>query len=180
MTRKKKPRPAKPVIGWHEWVALPEFGSFRINAKVDTGAYTSALHAFDMETFEREGEEWISFSIHPNQRDDQTSLRVEAPLHDRRKVRPSTGVARERPVVLVPVTLGADTWPIEITLVRRDMMGYRMLLGRKAVRRRFLVDPGRSYLAGEPVLPEPVAAELATSEPVTLTPPTDESRDGAP
>lgn len=138
------------MIGWREWLALPEFGVGRIKVKVDTGARSSALHAFDMKTEERDGETWIRFSIHPKQRDAKTSLRVEAPLHDRREVRPSTGDAKVRPVILVPVTLGDDTWPIEITLVRRDMMGFRMLLGRQAVRGRYLVDPGRSFLAGEP------------------------------
>lgn len=144
---------ARPVIGWREWVALPDFGVARIKAKVDTGARSSSLHAFDMETFERDGAERIAFSIHPNQRDDRTSLRVEAPVYDRRKVRPSTGKAKIRPVVLVPVTLGAATWPVEISLVRRDMMGFRMLLGRQAVRGHYVVDPGRSYLAGEPTQP---------------------------
>lgn len=153
MPRKKAASPkARPVIGWREWLALPEFGVARIKAKVDTGARSSSLHAFDMETFERDGTEWIAFSVHPNQRDDRTSLRVEAPVHDRRKVRPSTGKAEVRPVVLVPMTLGAQTWPVEITLVRRDMMGFRMLLGRQAVRGHYVVDPGRSYLAGEPIL----------------------------
>ena len=151
MARKKSPRLPKnrPVIGWREWLALPSFGVERIKVKVDTGARSSSLHAFDMETFERDGDEWISFSIHPNQRDDRSSLRVEAPLHDRRKVRPSTGKAKIRPVVFVPATLGGVTWPIEITLVRRDMMGFRMLLGRQAVRGRYVIDPGRSYLADQ-------------------------------
>lgn len=143
------------MIGWREWIALPEFGVARIKVKVDTGARSSSLHAFDTKTFERDGTEWIEFSIHPNQRDDRTSLRVEAQLHDRRKVRPSTGKAKVRPVVLVPVTLGTATWPVEITLVRRDMMGFRMLLGRQAVRGHYLVDPGRSYLAGEPKATSP-------------------------
>jgi hypothetical protein len=141
------------VIGWREWLALPSFGVERIKVKVDTGARSSSLHAFDMEIFDRDGDEWISFSIHPNQRDDRASLRVEAPLHDRRKVRPSTGKAKIRPVVFIPVTLGGAIWPIEITLVRRDMMGFRMLLGRQAVRGRYVIDPGRSYLAGQPQTP---------------------------
>lgn len=150
LPKQTRPKRERPAIGWREWAALPVFGVERIKAKVDTGARSSALHAFDMKIFDRDGEEWIAFSIHPNQRDDRASLRVEAPLHDRRKVRPSTGKAKERPVVRVPITVGQDTWPIEITLVRRDMMGFRMLLGRQAVRGRYVIDPGRSFLAGQP------------------------------
>lgn len=133
-------------IGWREWLALPSLGVERIKAKVDTGARTSSLHALEMESFEKEGEPWIRFAIHPHQRSEADEIQVEAPIHDRRRVRPSTGRAEERPVIKVPVVLGDITWEIEITLIRRDMMGFRMLLGRHAVRRRFLIDPGRSYL----------------------------------
>ncbi len=136
-------------IGWREWLGLPSLGVERIKAKVDTGARTSSLHAFEMESFELEGEPWIRFSIHPHQRSDRDEVRVEAPLHDRRTVRPSTGRAQERPVIKIPAILGGVTWDIEVTLVRRDMMGFRMLLGRQAIRGRFVIDPGRSYLMGK-------------------------------
>ena len=138
-----------PKIGWREWLALPSLGIEGIKAKVDTGARTSSLHAFEMEPYEIEGDPWIRFSIHPHQRSDQGEVRVEVPLLDHRRVRPSTGQAQERPVIQVPVTLGGATWEIEVTLVRRDMMGFRMLLGRQAIRGRFLIDPGRSYLMGK-------------------------------
>ncbi|MDA8019586.1 MAG: RimK/LysX family protein [Thermoanaerobaculia bacterium] len=166
MARRKLSRRSRslPTIGWREWLALPAFGVARIKAKVDTGARSSALHAFDMTTFERGGREWISFSIHPNQRDDRHSLRTEAPVHDHREVRPSTGTARLRPVVFASATLGSATWPIEITLVRRDMMGFRMLLGRQAVRSRFVVDPGRSYLSGFPRVDRRMQISPSTSE----------------
>lgn len=135
-----------PRIGWREWLGLPELGVAAIKAKVDTGARSSALHAFDIELFERDGERWVRFSIHPVQRDRHAVVAAEAPLVGERLVRPSTGKAQRRPVIRTAVTLGERSWPIEITLVRRDLMGFRMLLGREAIRRRFVVDAGRSFL----------------------------------
>jgi hypothetical protein len=143
----KAPR-AFPVVGWREWLSLPELGIARIKAKVDTGARTSALHAFDVEPFEVEGEPWVRFRVHPGQRDAVTTVEAAAPLVDEREVRSSSGKATFRPVVRARAVLGEHDWPIEITLVRRDLMGFRMLLGRQAVRDRFLVDAGRSFRLG--------------------------------
>jgi len=139
----------RPRIGWREWIALPELGIAAIKAKVDTGARSSALHAVDFETFARAGEPWIRFKVHPLQRDWRTEIVTEAALADERWVRSSSGRRTLRPVIRTAAELGGARWPIEITLVRRDMMGFRMLLGRQAVRRRFVVDPGRSFLRGE-------------------------------
>lgn len=127
---------------------MPELGIEKIKVKVDTGARTSALHAFDLESFSREGEDWVRFLVHPLQRNLHSEVKVEAPLVEERWVRSSTGKATLRPVVRTTATLGEVSWPIELTLVRRDLMGFRMLLGRQAVRNRFLIHPGRSYLAG--------------------------------
>jgi hypothetical protein len=140
-----------PVIGWREWVGLPELGVEAVKVKVDTGARSSSLHAFNLEHFERNGERWVRFSIHPLQRDAKTTVRAECALHDIRKVRNPGGGGREemRPVILTEVRLGGQRWPIELTLTRRDAMGFRMLLGRQAVRGRFLVDAGRSFLTGK-------------------------------
>lgn len=143
----KAPR-ALPAVGWREWLSLPELGITRIKVKVDTGARTSALHAFDLEPFERDGEPWMRFRVHPIQRDADTTVEAAARLVDERVVRSSTGRDTLRPVVRCRAVLGKHVWPIEITLVRRDMMGFRMLLGRQAVRNRFLVDSGRSFLQG--------------------------------
>jgi hypothetical protein len=145
--RAKAPR-RWPLVGWREWAALPELGVARIKAKVDTGARSSALHAFQVVRETVGGEPWVRFRVHPVQRQAQPEIEVAAPLVDERLVRSSSGKSTLRPVIRTPVELGDHLWPIEITLVRRDLMGFRMLLGRQAVRKRFLVHPGRSYLAG--------------------------------
>lgn len=143
-------RPALPIIGWREWVSLPEFGVKRIKVKVDTGARSSSLHAFDIHPFKRGGHEWVRFQVHPVQRKSIKSVEVEAKVLEYRSVRSSSGKASLRPVIVTTVELFGTNWPIELTLASRDEMGFRMLLGREAIRRRFLVDPGKSYYAGRP------------------------------
>ena len=147
---KPKTRSERTTIGWREWIALPEWGVPYIKAKIDTGARTSALHAFDIETIEIDGEPWARFAIHPWQDSSSDVVMVEAPLLEQRQVRSSSGTSKERPVVLTTVELAGQRVPIEVTLTRRDEMGFRMLVGRQALRRRYVVDPGRSYLAGRP------------------------------
>lgn len=149
MTTSKSQR-ERMIVGWREWVALPEWGVPAIKVKVDTGARTSALHAFDISTTEREGVTWARFAIHPWQGSRADEVVVEAPLVERRTVRSSSGTARVRPVVQTTVELAGQVVPIEVTLTRRDEMGFRMLIGRQALRRRFVVDPARSYLGGRP------------------------------
>jgi len=136
------------LLGWREWITLPELGVARIKAKLDTGARTSSLHAFRMERFQQDGAEWIRFHVHPVQRSTENSLEAEAPVVDEREVRSSSGRAELRPVIRTPVGLLGRSWPIELTLTRRDEMGFRMLLGRQALRGRVVVDPGRSFVAG--------------------------------
>lgn len=145
-----KPAPDLPCVGWREWVALPELGVPAIKAKVDTGARSSSLHAFHVEEFVRRGVAMLRFQVHPFQRDSKTTIECEAPLLERRKVRSSSGHAVERPVILTQLELCGVRYEVEITLARRDAMGFRMLLGREAVRRRFVIDPGRSYYGGRP------------------------------
>jgi hypothetical protein len=146
----KSVKPALPVIGWREWVGLPDFGIKHIKVKVDTGARSSSLHAFDLRKFERDGEEWVRFQVHPVQRKKDRIVDVEARVLEHRSVRSSSGKASMRPVIVTRVRLLGITWPVELTLASRDEMGFRMLLGREAFRRRFLVDAGKSYCGGKP------------------------------
>ncbi len=142
----------RPVIGWREWVSLPGLGISAIKAKVDTGARSSSLHAYDVREFDRDGRMMVRFEVHPIQRDSSTTFAAEAELADKRLVRnPGAGGREElRPVIVTDIEIGEQRWPIELTLTRRDAMGFRMLLGRQAVRGRFVVDPGRSFLGRHP------------------------------
>jgi hypothetical protein len=143
-----------PIIGWREHLALPGLGIQEVKAKIDTGARSSALHAFDVEIFTDQGKQMVSFKVHPYQRDSHHTVATVAELLDQRLVRNSGGQATIRPVILTTVELNSAAasgekshrWLIELTLTNRDVMGFRMLLGRQAVRQRFLVDAGRSYL----------------------------------
>jgi hypothetical protein len=138
------------TVGWREWVGLPGIGVEWLKAKVDTGAQTSSLHAFALELFGRDGEDWVRFEVHPWQRSSDDPVRVELPVHDRRHVRSSSGHVEERYVVLLDLRLDGRTVPAEVTLTRRDAMGFRMLIGRQVLKRGFLVDSSASYLGGRP------------------------------
>lgn len=146
----KKPKLPLPIIGWREWVGLPDLGIESIKAKVDTGARSSSLHAFDVEKFQKHGQTWVRFQIHPVQRKTKPSLEVEAKVLEFRSVRSSSGKATMRPVIITTLKLLGQSWPVELTLANRDEMGFRMLLGREAFRERFLVDAGKSYYGGQP------------------------------
>jgi len=126
---------------------LPDFGIRAIKAKLDTGARTSSLHAFRPRRFVRDGLEMVRFDIHPVQRSRASTVQVEARVTGERAVRTSGGEQEVR--LVIETTLGVDgvRWPIELTLTRRDQMGFRMLLGRQALNGRIVVDPALSYLA---------------------------------
>jgi hypothetical protein len=143
------PKPEKVAVGWREWISLPALGIDAIKVKIDTGARSSSLHAFDIETFERDGAAWVRFLVHPLQRDINTAVQAEAPVLDFRHVRSSSGHITHRPVIRAEIRLDNRIWPIDLTLAPRDEMGFRMLLGREAVRGKFVVDPGRSYMVSE-------------------------------
>lgn len=142
------------TIGWREWISLPDLGVDRIKVKVDTGARTSSLHAYDVERYRRGSNEFVRFSLHPMQRDSKTSVICESRLLDERKIRSSNGVRELRPVIQTEIEIAGLLWPIEITLTSRDNMGFRMLLGREAIRRRCRVDPGRSYQVNQHLKPK--------------------------
>ena len=139
-----------PIIGWREWVGLPDFGIEAIKVKVDTGARSSSLHASNLREFDRNGEKWVRFKVHPIQRKRDATVEIEARVIEYRSVRSSSGKATVRPVVITRLTLLGITWPVELTLASRDKMGFRMLLGREAFRGRFIVDAGKSYFGGRP------------------------------
>jgi hypothetical protein len=143
-----KSRKKKSTFGWREWVALPELGIDRIKAKVDTGARTSALHAFSVRDFEEDGMRRVEFKMHPIQGDDETVIVCTADIKDQRVVRDSGGHEETRWVIETPVRVGSESWPVEITLTARDDMLFRMLLGRTALKGRAVVDPSRSFLTG--------------------------------
>lgn len=153
-----RPLERLPVLGWREWCGLPDLGVPRVKAKIDTGARSSSLHAFDVEMLKRQGQTFVRFKIHPRQRNDSYIIETEAEVLEVRSVRSSNGEVADRPVIVTHVELMGERWPIELTLANRDAMGFRMLLGREALRRRFLVDSGRSYLAGKRDLKLPPAA----------------------
>jgi len=144
----KRPEPIS--LGWREWVVLPDWNVAHMKAKVDTGARTSSLHAFGLEWFDRDGSPWVRFEVHPWQRSTADSVIAEAPVVATRDVKSSSGDVEHRPVVHTSVVLAGRSVTAEVTLTRRDEMGFRMLVGREALRHRFLVDPGVSYLGGRP------------------------------
>lgn len=138
------------TVGWREWLSLPDLGINSIKAKVDTGARTSAIHAFEVDPFEKDGKTWVRFALHPNQGETDTVIWCEAEVIDQRKVTDSGGHTEQRFVILTNVCLGSKTWPIEVTLTNRDNMLFRMLLGRTAMTAgHIVVNPALSFLAGQ-------------------------------
>lgn len=139
----------KIIVGSEEWCAFPILGIPAIKARVDSGAKTSSLHAFNLHTFKRDSEAWVSFEIHPLQKLRRPVIRCEAKIIDRRRVKSSSGISEKRYVIRTQLNFAEESWPIELTLSNRDSMGYRMLLGREAMKGRLLVDPAESFCMGE-------------------------------
>ena len=139
----------KIIVGSQEWCGFPELGVPAIKARVDSGATTSSIHAFNIQPFKRHGESWVSFEIHPLQGNRRTTLKCESRVVDRRMIRSSSGITEKRYVISTPLSLGYRVWDIELTLANRDSMGFRMLLGRQAMSDRILVDPAATFFHGE-------------------------------
>lgn len=146
----KKTSSNLPIIGWREWVGVPDLCKKRIKAKVDTGARSSSLHATDIREFKEDGIVFVRFKLHPFHRNPARHVTVESKVLDFRLVKSSSGKATNRPVILANISLLGETWPVELTLANRDDMGFRMLLGREAFRSKFLVDASSSYYGGRP------------------------------
>jgi len=140
---------SKIIVGSEEWCSFPGLGVPAIKARVDSGAKTSSMHAFNIQKFRRDGENWVSFEVHPLQNDRRTVIRCERPVIDKRVVKSSSGVSETRYVIGATIKVASETWDIELTLANRDSMGYRMLLGRQAMSGRMLVDPSLSFCLGE-------------------------------
>jgi hypothetical protein len=141
---KKQPE----VIGWREWVGLPALGIDAIKAKVDTGARTSALHAYYVKPFEKDGKPWVKFGLHPLQQDSLTCIECEEPVKDVRMVTDSGGHKEQRVVIETTLLINGMALPIEVTLTDRENMRFRMLLGRSALKLGFWVDSSKSFLLG--------------------------------
>lgn len=137
------------TVGWREWVAIPGLCLPAIKAKIDTGARTSTLHTFSMETYSSNGVEIVRFGLHPLQRHMNPEIFCEAPVKDRRIVRDSGGHREERIIIESELHIAGYSWPVEITLTNRENMLFRMLLGRTAMTGRMLVNPEKSYLTGK-------------------------------
>ena len=141
----------KTVIGWREWGSLPDLGIPALKLKIDTGARTSALHAFRLETFSEDGKRKVRFAIHPLQRRKDLEITSIAEVVDERVVTDSGGHREKRIVIKTPLLIGGESWDVEFTLTDRDTMRFRALLGRTAMEGRFIVDPEKSYLTGRTI-----------------------------
>jgi hypothetical protein len=139
-----------PMLGWREWVALPAFGIAQIKAKIDTGARSSALHAETLEPYSKGGENWLMFTVQPMQKQNELLIECHAPIKDRRLVSDSGGHKQRRYVIETQLLFGQHLIQAEITLTNRDSMRFRMLLGRTAMNKHFIIDPNASYLQGKP------------------------------
>lgn len=138
------------ILGWREWIRLPEIGIDAVHAKLDTGARSSALHVVDVETFRRRKEDWVRFWVDPDPKYPDWIVKCEAPVADERVVKNSGGRGQLRVVIRTEIEIAGRAWPIDLTLTSRSEMRFRMLLGREAMRDRILVDSMRSDLAGVP------------------------------
>ncbi len=145
---RRKARP--PVdIGWREWASLPGLGVERIEGKIDTGAKTSAIHAYRIREVIFDGAPHAEFYLHPERRRRKPEIFCRVPIADRRLIKSSNGEAQERIIIVTPLRIGKREWLIELSLANRDAMGFRFLIGRDALRRGFVIHPGQSFLLGD-------------------------------
>ncbi|GJL85078.1 MAG: hypothetical protein DHS20C02_08530 [Micavibrio sp.] len=148
---KKVPKLKKILIGWEEWCALPDLGLPAVKAKIDTGAKTSALHAENIEVFNRGGQDFVRFEIPPLKKKEDLVVTCEAPLADERAVISSNGEREKRFVINTQIEFAGKIFNAEVTLTSRHKMTFRMLLGRDALKKaQVAVDPAKSFVLGKP------------------------------
>ncbi len=152
--------PRMKTLGWREWAALPRLSIRKIKIKVDTGARTSALHAFRLEPYQSETGKRVKFWVHPLQNNTEYVVECDSEILDERVVTDSGGHAEHRVVIKTPIMIGDHKWTIELTLTDRDTMKFRMLLGRTAIQDQYLVDSSASYTAGKPKLKQSAFKEI--------------------
>ena len=140
---------SKVTIGSEEWVSLGELNIPHIKARIDSGAKTSSLHALNIQPYQKDSQTCVSFDVYPIQNDGKRKIKCNALVIDKRIVKSSTGNREQRFVIETFMSIGDHTWGIEITLTNRDSMGYRMLLGREAMKGRLIVDPEDSFSLGK-------------------------------
>lgn len=138
------------TLGWREWVRLKDLNLPDVRAKVDSGAKTSCLHAFEVTPFDKNGEPWVRFKIHPRKTMPELEKTCEARIHDRRIIKDSGGHRQKRYVIKTPMYIGSWHQDIELTLTARDNMNFVMLLGRQALAGSYMVDSASSFLLGRP------------------------------
>lgn len=158
-SRTKPPRFPTLITGWVEWVAFPKLGIDLLEAKIDTGAKASSLHAEKIEPFEKDGERWVRFVTHPKRKSRKDAITCEAKVIDERRIKSSNGVYQTRYVISTWVHIGPYKWPIDISLTSRKGMEYRMLFGRSALGKICLVSPTFAHLLGEPKLKDAVTIQ---------------------
>ena len=133
------------IVGWQEWVALPDLGLPALKAKIDTGAKTSALHTHFIEPYGNGRRLKVRFAVRPSPESSDLEIAASADVVDRREVLSSNGVPELRYVIMTTLRIGGREWPIEVTLTNRERMAYRMLIGRQAIRSDMLVDCRASF-----------------------------------
>jgi hypothetical protein len=138
----------KIAIGWQEWCALPQLNLGAIKAKIDTGAKTSAIQAFDIKTFNCKDGLHVRFALHPLQAHENLARECSAKVVDQRWIMSSNGHKEHRYVIQTLIIMAGETWEIELTLSDRDPLKFRLLLGRTALKGRVIIDPSKKFCLG--------------------------------
>ena len=134
------------IVGWREWIGLPALNVDAIRAKIDTGARSSSLHAKNIDMFDQDGQRWVRFEVVLDHSHERGRIPCVAPVNDVRSIKNSFGTSEERVIIRTLLRISAGVWPIEVSLADRENMSFPALLGRTALRKHAVVDPGRSYL----------------------------------